>query len=126
MVKILLVGTGGFFGSIFRYVLTGLIHRILSTNVFFPYGTLCVNVFGCFLIGVFGGLVENRQLFGPEFRWLALIGLLGGFTTFSTFGFETFSLARDGQLVGMFANIFLHLILGLGAVWLGYVVSRLI
>ncbi|MBC8235045.1 fluoride efflux transporter CrcB [bacterium] len=125
MVKILLVGTGGFIGSIFRYLVGSLVHRVLS-EPWFPYGTLSVNVIGCFLIGFLGGLSEARQIFNPETRLLTFIGFLGGFTTFSTFGSETFSFARDGQFLASFSNIFFHLILGIGAVLLGNILSRLL
>jgi len=125
MVKILLVGTGGFIGSVFRYVVGGLVHKLLS-EPWFPYGTLTVNVAGCFLIGFLSGLSEVRQIFNPETRLLIFIGFLGGFTTFSTFGSETFSFVREGQLLASFSNIVFHLILGIGAVLLGNILSRLL
>jgi len=124
MVKLLLVGTGGFLGSVLRYLMSGLVHRVL-TDPLLPYGTLFVNVFGCLTIGFLGGLSETRQLFSPESRLFIFIGLLGGFTTFSTFGYETFNIAHDGQLLMTLTNIGLQLILGLGAVWLGHSLSRL-
>lgn len=125
MQKILLVGLGGFIGAIFRYALSGFIYRVFE-KPFFPYGTLAVNVLGCLLIGFLGGLSENRQIFNPEIRLLIFIGILGSFTTFSTFGYEIFSFARDGQMLASALNLGLHLILGLSAVWVGYVLSRLI
>jgi CrcB protein len=125
MIKLFLVGAGGFFGSVARYTLSGLVYRILSTP-YFPYGTLAVNVVGCLLIGFFGGLAESRQLFNPEIRLLIFIGFLGGFTTFSTFGYEVFSFAREGQIISSLMNILLHIILGIGATWLGYVLSKLV
>ena len=126
MVKILLVGTGGFLGSVFRYLLGGLVYRVLAAKPGFPYGTLVVNLLGCFLIGFVSGLAENRQILNPELRVLILIGLFGGFTTFSTFGYESFGLARDGELLYLFSNIFFHIVFGIAAVWLGNIVSRLI
>ena len=125
MFKILLVGTGGFIGSTLRYLLGGLVHRVLA-KTWFPYGTLTVNIMGCFLIGFLSGISESRQIFNPEIRLLTFIGFLGGFTTFSTFGYETFSFAWDGQFLASFSNIVLHLILGIGAVWLGNMLSRLL
>lgn len=86
----------------------------------FPYGTLVVNLLGCFAIGVLAGLAESRQLFGPEVRLFALIGLLGGFTTFSTFGYETFAMIRDTEYLRVTANVGAHVIFGLCLVWLGY------
>ncbi len=126
MKKLLLVGTGGFIGSVLRYLVSGWIYGLSQSGVALPYGTMFVNVTGCFLIGLVGGLGEMRQLFSPETRLFVLVGLLGGFTTYSTFSYETLSLARDGQWLAIFLNIFLHLLLGLGAVWLGYVAARLL
>lgn len=125
MFKLLLIGTGGFIGSVMRYVAGGLIFRILR-KPYFPYGTLIVNVFGCFLIGFISGLSENRQLFSTETRTFIFIGLLGGFTTFSTFGYEVFNFARDGQITSSLSNLFLHIILGVGSVWFGDSMSKLL
>ena len=125
MIKILMVGAGGFAGSICRYIISDLSHRFFS-NPFFPYGTITVNVIGCLLIGLLGGLSESRQIFTPEIRALILIGFLGGFTTFSTFGYEIFIVAREGQFLPALANLLLHLILGFGAVWFGFSLSKLI
>ncbi|MFQ5629719.1 MAG: fluoride efflux transporter CrcB [bacterium] len=126
MFKLLLIGAGGFLGAIFRYLLSGAVHQIMAARLGFPYGTLVVNIAGCFLIGLFGGLAESRQLFNPEVRLVVFIGLLGGFTTFSTFAYESFSLGRDGELIALLLNVFLHLFLGLIAVWLGHILSRIL
>lgn len=125
MFKIFMVGMGGFAGSICRYLVSGLSHRLFD-DPFFPYGTLAVNVLGCLFIGLLGGLSETRQIFTPEIRALVLIGFLGGFTTFSTFGYEIFTVARDGQMASAMTNLMLHLILGFGSVWLGFSLSKLI
>jgi fluoride exporter len=90
----------------------------------FPLGTLVVNVLGCSLIGLAGGLAESRQVLGPEARSLLMIGVLGAFTTYSTFGYETLALVRDVEVAKAFLNIGLHLALGLAAVWLGGAVAR--
>ena len=116
------VGSGGFLGALARYGLSGLVHRQVPLATF-PYGTLAVNLLGCLVIGVLAGLAESRQLFGPEFRTFALIGILGGFTTFSTFGYETFAMLRDDEHLRAAANIGMHVILGLALVWLGYVLT---
>ena len=115
----LLVGAGGFIGAVLRYALGGLVHRQLPLTAF-PWGTLTVNVLGCFLIGALGGVGESRQLLGPELRAFAIMGLLGGFTTFSAFGHETFAMLREGDVVRAAANVSLQVIVGLAAVWLGY------
>lgn len=121
--QIFLVGLGGFIGSSLRYVLGGLVHRVIPFAAF-PYGTLTVNVLGCLAIGVFGGLSDFRQAFTPEARLLLFIGVLGGFTTFSTFAYETLALLHNNELLKMMANAFGHLVLCLGAVWLGYALAR--
>lgn len=113
------IGSGGFVGALARYGLGGLVHRQLPMTAF-PYGTLVVNLLGCLLIGVLAGLADSRQLFGPEFRLFALIGVLGGFTTFSTFGYETVALLRDAEYLRAATNVGVHVILGLALVWLGY------
>jgi CrcB protein len=122
LINAALVGSGGFLGALARYGLSGLVHRQVPLATF-PYGTLVVNLVGCFAIGVLAGFAESRQLFGPEFRVFALIGLLGGFTTFSTFGYETFAMIRDAEYLQAAANIGVQVIAGLALVWLGYVVT---
>ena len=124
MTNILLAGIGGFLGSALRYVLGGYVQQ--SSKGLFPYGTLTVNVIGCFVIGFLSQLAENRGVFSSEARVFVFIGILGGFTTFSSFGNETLNLARDGEMLGAFANIGLNVFLGLLAVWLGRTVSTLI
>lgn len=114
-----LVGLGGFAGALCRYALAGAVHRGLPQTMF-PVGTLCVNLLGCLLIGYLAGLVDTRQILTPEVRIFVFIGFLGGFTTFSTFGYETLALARDAGYAQAALNIGLHVIIGLALVWLGY------
>jgi CrcB protein len=97
----------------------------LSPALGFPVGTLTVNNLGCFLIGVLNGLAETRSLLGPDTRFFLFIGVLGGFTTYSTFGFESLALMKDDALLKASANIFLHVFVGLAAVWLGDTLGRL-
>jgi fluoride exporter len=123
MLNFLLVGAGGFFGAICRYSLGGAVHQLTQVSTF-PLGTLVVNILGCFFIGLGGGLMEVRQLFSPELRLLLLIGFLGGFTTFSTFGFESWALLRDGEFLFAFVNVMVQVLVGLTAVWFGYGLSR--
>nr|NJM01802.1 fluoride efflux transporter CrcB [Desulfobacula sp.] len=123
MIKILMAGLGGFAGSICRYGVSSLSQRIFH-DPFFPYGTLTVNVMGCLLIGFLSGLAEARQVFSPEVRVLLLVGFLGGFTTFSTFGYEIFTAVRDGQFFSALANLLLHMVLGFGSVWLGFSLTK--
>jgi CrcB protein len=125
MTNLLLVGFGGFIGSVLRYTVSGYVQQA-SRSVGFPYGTLAVNVIGCFVIGFLSRLAETRGVFTSESRLFVFVGILGGFTTFSTFGNETLNLARDNQLLNALANIGANVIIGLLAVWLGRTVSYLI
>jgi len=123
MIRIVLVGVGSFVGGVLRYGLSTWVHRVLD-NPWFPYGTLAVNVLGCLVIGFLAGLAETRTAFTSEVRLFLFVGILGGFTTFSSFALETFSLARDTQNVAALMNIGLQLILGLLAVWIGNVLAH--
>ena len=119
----LLVGIGGFVGSVFRYWISGWVQSVVSQS-WRPVGTLAVNVIGCFLIGLLMGMTDFRQLLKPDARLLLVVGLLGGFTTFSAFGYETFALARDKEFGAALLNIGAQIIVGLAAVWAGYTISR--
>ncbi len=120
---ILLAGLGGFIGSAGRYLIGGWVHGLMPLGTF-PLGTLVVNVSGCFLIGLLGGLAEVRQVFGPDLRVFLLIGVLGGFTTFSSFAYETLALSRDAEMLRALLNIAAQVFLGLGVAWLGYALVR--
>ena len=122
--QIILVGIGGFIGSVFRFLLSGFVHRLVHLSEF-PFGTLAVNVVGCLLIGLLNGLAETRQVIGPELRLFLMIGMLGGFTTFSAFGYETLELIRDAEVSRAMGNVFLQVLLGLVAVWLGDMLGRI-
>ena len=122
--QLLWVGVGGFLGSVGRFVVAGFFNR-LSPALAFPIGTLAVNILGCFLIGLLHGLAESRNMLGTDTRIFLFIGVLGGFTTYSTFGFESLALLKDGAMLKASANIILHVFLGLFAVWLGDVLGRL-
>jgi len=117
------IGAGGLIGALARYGLSGLVHRLMPATTF-PYGTLVVNLTGCLLIGLVAGLAEARQVFGSEFRTFALIGVLGAFTTFSTFGYETFAMIRDHQYLPAAVNVGTHVAVGLALVWLGYALAK--
>ena len=123
MVIVLLVGIGGFIGSVMRYQ-AGVWAQTLFGNQWIPYSTLAINVFGCLLIGVIAGLAETRQSFSEVSRALVIIGLLGGFTTFSAFGYETMALVREGNVFSATVNVCLQLALGLTAVWIGFQLSN--
>jgi CrcB protein len=116
--KLLFVGLGGFAGSVLRYVLGGYVQN-MTHSVAFPFGTLAVNVAGCLAIGFISQLSDSRAVLTPEGRLLIVVGLLGGFTTFSAFGNETLYLAQDGQMTASLLNVAANLVAGLAAVWLG-------
>ena len=114
-----MIGSGGFLGALARHGITGFVQQ-QQLPMAFHYGTLTVNLLGCLLIGVIAGFTETRQLLGQEFRAFALIGLLGGFTTFSTFGYETFTMLRADEYVRAAFNVCMHVGLGVALAWLGY------
>jgi CrcB protein len=116
--ELLCVGAGGFAGSVLRYVTTIAVQRVAHGSEF-PFGTLTVNLVGCFAIGALSAFVEARAI-PAELRVFLFVGLLGGFTTYSTFAYEGFALWRAGDLVAVFVNIAIHLAVGLAAVWAGH------
>jgi fluoride exporter len=122
VLKIFLAGIGGFVGSILRYSVSGFVQD-LSRSIDFPYGTLAVNLAGCFAIGFLSQLAETRGFFTAETRTLVFIGVLGGFTTFSAFGNETINLWREGETLLASLNVVAHLVLCLGAVWISRAVA---
>jgi len=115
----LFVALGGALGSVSRY-LVGTWVQTASQSIDFPYGTLTVNLIGCFMIGFLSQLAETRGVFTPETRALVFIGILGGFTTFSSFGNDSINLLRDGETFNALANIGANVIFGLALVWLGH------
>ena len=125
MDRIVFVGMGGFIGAVLRYWLSGYAQQLSSSSLF-PLGTLIVNFIGCLVIGFLSQIAEDHGAFTVESKALVFAGILGGFTTFSTFSNETMNLLRDGQNYLAFGNIAGHLILGLGGVWLGRTIAYLI
>lgn len=121
--KLLWVGLGGFVGSVLRFAISGALHR-LPASAAFPWGTLVVNVLGCGAIGLVGAWLEARELTRPELRLFVVIGLLGGFTTFSTFGYETLALARQAGFGRMALNVVANVALCLIAVLAGERIGR--
>ena len=116
--SIIYVALGGALGSVSRYLL-GTWTQSISKSIDFPYGTLTVNLIGCFIIGFLSQLAESRGVFTPESRAFVFIGVLGGFTTFSSFGNDSNNLLRDGETFNALANVGANVILGLTLVWLG-------
>ena|SRR5215217_2642029 len=124
MQKTIFIALAGLVGTLMRYWLAGFVTRQYGEN--FPWGTLIVNLIGSFLAGALYHLAEERLLISPTLRTIILIGLLGGFTTFSSYGLQTFTLLRDGQLGLATLNLALSNVLGLLMVWAGYVALKLI
>ena len=120
MYTLLLVGLGGFIGAILRYVLGGWIQ---NGFVNFPVGTLTINTTGSFFIGLIMYLSEYQGLFSDETRIFLTIGVLGGYTTLSTFGYESFRLLDDSKFTLMAINVVSTVVLSLLAVYLGKVVA---
>ena len=116
MIQFLIVGAGGFIGAASRY---GVSLLVRSGSASFPSATLAVNVLGCFLIGALLPGGDDRPLLSPSLRLLLVVGMLGGFTTFSAFGHETLGLIRRGASGLALAYVASSLLLGLAAVWLG-------
>ncbi len=118
MRDLLLVGSGSFLGGICRYYLSGwILHAFASER--FPLGTFVVNFIGCLVIGIIGGLAEHHHMFSQSTRLFIMTGLLGGFTTFSAFGYETIFLMRTHGMELAVLNVFLSVVCGLVAVWVG-------
>jgi fluoride exporter len=116
--EILIVAVGGAVGSVARYKLGGFaLHHTQAWN--FPVSTFAVNVAGCFAIGALAALVEHHDLFSPSVRLFLFTGLLGGFTTFSAFGYESVFLLRRGLLSVAAGYVLLSVVCGLSAVLIG-------
>lgn len=118
MRDLLFIGVGGFVGAIMRYGLSGAVHLMLRSFEF-PFGTLAVNLLGSFIITFLVFMAESLGVFGPTFRSFVLIGVLGSFTTFSTFSFETLALFYDGELGLAAVNVAATVGMCLLAAWLG-------
>ncbi len=125
MYNVLWVGIGGFVGAILRYAVSGYV-QAASKSIDFPYGTLSVNVLGCFFIGLLSFIAEEKGALTPQARMLLLVGMLGSFTTFSTFSNETMELFRYSESIRALLNLGSHITFGLAAVWLGRTMAYLI
>jgi CrcB protein len=113
----LLIAAGGAIGSVARYALSTFVLR--ATGTLFPLGTFVVNAVGCLCFGLVVGAAEQRVALSPETRAFILAGVLGGFTTFSSYVFESAGLIRDGQMAAAIVNIAGQVIAGLAAFWIG-------
>lgn len=123
MLRFFVVAAGGAIGTLLRYIVGGLDYRF--SNGVFPVSTLVVNVTGSLVIGFLWGIVD-RFAISPNVRMFIFIGILGGYTTFSTFSLETFNLMRDGEYRIAFMNVILSVALSIVAVFLGYFISKIL
>lgn len=121
---ILIVGTGGFIGSVMRYLVQYFVEKGLTST--FPYGTLIANVAGSFIIGVVFALAEKGNLLSAEWRLFIAVGICGGFTTFSSFAYNNFTMLKEGSFGQFFWNVGGSLFLGILAVYLGIILVRAI
>ena len=120
---LLAIAVGGGTGALLRHLANQLVQARFGAA--FPLGIFLVNVIGCLAIGVVAGLIASARVhMGEAGRAFVVVGVLGGFTTFSSFGLDTFTLARGGQLGAALFNAVGQLVLGLGAVWAGYAVAQ--
>jgi len=124
MLKTILIGLAGLAGTLLRYWLSGLVARQYGET--FPWGTVAVNLLGCLVTGAVFNLTEERFLVNPTLRTVILIGLMGGFTTFSSYGLQTFTLLRDGDFGLATLNIGISNALGLLMVWAGYALVKVL
>jgi CrcB protein len=122
MLKFALIFLGSGIGGVCRYALSGWVQRLGTDS--FPMGTLAVNVLGCLLIGLLSASFSGRVLVREEYRVALIVGILGGFTTFSAFGMETFALLNDAQFARAGMNVAASVGAGLTAVWIGYRIAE--
>ena len=117
--QLLLVAAGGAIGSVARWRVSGwVLHQAVDWR--FPIGTFVVNVLGCLIVGVLAGLAIKEDFFSTDQRLLLFTGVMGGFTTFSAFGLETFYLLRRGEYLIAGSNMVLSMVVGMAALWVGY------
>lgn len=120
--QMLAIAAGGAVGALLRFWVSNGVYGLVGRT--FPYGTLVVNVSGSLLMGFLYVLLVDKLVLGPQWRAALLIGLLGAFTTFSTFSIETLNLVEEGETVKALLNVLLSVVLCLAAAWLGVVAGR--
>ncbi len=123
MHRLLLIAMGGALGTLARYG-THVLARGMGERLAFPVATMTVNLLGCFAIGFLQGVLVERWPVREEYRLMVVVGFLGGFTTFSTFGWDTAQLLREGQMGRGMVYAVVSNVLGIALVFAGYAVSR--
>jgi len=118
-----MVTIGGGLGSAARYLVSTWAAARFGAE--FPYGTLIVNIVGCFIIGAFATMTTERLIISPYWRLFVTVGIVGGFTTFSSFSYETMHLLQETDVLRAFYNVGLNVIVGFSATWLGIGLARL-
>ncbi|MBC7524734.1 MAG: fluoride efflux transporter CrcB [Flavobacterium sp.] len=123
MIKtIFYIAFGGALGSILRYLTSVLVSKFWSNH--FPLATFITNILGCFLIGFLIGILEKNEMANGNLKWFLITGFCGGFTTFSTFGYENTVLFQANNSILAFAYIALSVVLGIFSVWFGLFISK--
>jgi CrcB protein len=122
--NLLIIGSGGFIGSVARYLVSQLNLTVSFHSI--PVGTLLVNITGCLVIGFLTGIAEKSLILTPEWRLFLMVGLCGGFTTFSAFANENLMLIHNGQMMAVLLYTGLSIFLGFVAVYLGYILTKLL
>ena len=124
MTKFLYLGLGGIIGTFARYWLAGVIYQKFGTA--FPFGTMIVNITGCFLVGLFSVVIDEKFFLGPDSRILLMVGFCGAYTTFSTYMLETSHLVMGGEMLRAFFNIMFSTVMGFIALRLGVFIGGII